>query len=86
MTEVGFSVKRLDGLYRLFVEGLGEPLILSSDLLGHALGLIFGPDAAVPFKEVVDGEAGQLTGRPWVTAGQLEALRVLIGVYRQLRL
>jgi hypothetical protein len=60
-------------------------VIVSSDLLGHALGLIFGPDATAPFKEVVDGEAGQLSGRPWLTVGQLTALRALVGVYRQIR-
>ena len=52
--------------------------------LSHVLGLIFGKDAAGPFKEVADGEAGQLVGRPWLTPAQEASLRVLIPAYGSL--
>jgi hypothetical protein len=86
MIERAISVRRLGktqrARYRVFVEGVTtEPVLLTGSQLGHVLGLILGEDVAVPFKQVADGETGEFSGRPWLTPGQDDALRVLITAY-----
>jgi hypothetical protein len=84
MVERQVSIKRLGaagdtgGLYRVFVEGAAsEPVPMAEERLGYVLGLIFGTDAPERLKEVIDGEAGQLVGRPWLTPRQEAAVRGL---------
>lgn len=86
MIERAISVRRLGetqrARYRVLVEGvMTEPVLLTGSQLGHVLGLILGEDVAVPFKQLADDDTSEFNGRPWLTRGQDDALRVLITAY-----
>jgi hypothetical protein len=81
------SIQRVSGdagaLYLLSIEGF-ETILVTADRVSRVLGLIFGEDAAAPFREVVDGPAGSLVAYRPLDVAQLAALNVLLKVPGQL--
>jgi hypothetical protein len=71
-------------LYWTAVDGF-EPIVVKEHLLGHVLGLLFGGEAAVRLKDVVEGATGQLKASSWVNEAQMAALDVLLTGYGMLK-